>query len=453
MLASTNPFASDDDLISSLEAEDRFIHAVARKFLNGRIARELLTNEQPQLRLQSLLALYETGDPLSAVQLRQLLRDEEEDIRRITLMYIARYSRKDLYTDMNEALFTGNITPTIFETFLATIRHVQPDFINAYQNRTETVFKNLPRELPADFIISLIRNKELNPLIRGMALRYLKDPAAHLNDLVALAETRNEPLIAALLQVFRQVQDPNAANAIKDIAMDATLPASLRGEAIISLGYQGTRFCEDIGSLLNDPDLVLLRAAGRYVCGCDDRKKWAATLEENSATQGIRDIWQLCNGGIHEMDRPQDDEAWLASIQGDGNVEQGKLIFQALGTQCQRCHQVNGWGGAFGPDLSNIGSSKSREQLLTAILQPSAEISPEWQGWFVTDQEGNTHYGRQIDVHLKNVEIMLPDGSFETFNEPQSYGLAPASLMPEGLENMLTPSELNDLITYLLSLT
>jgi putative heme-binding domain-containing protein len=139
-------------------------------------------------------------------------------------------------------------------------------------------------------------------------------------------------------------------------------------------------------------------------------------------------------------------------LDGAGNAERGQLVFQFVNAQCQHCHTIEGWGGHFGPDLSHIGSSKSREQLIRAILQPSAEISPEWQGWFVTTKEGQTHYGRQIDVGFDEVEIMLPSGAFVTFDTPKSYGMAPTSLMPEGLENELTVSELNDLITYLKTL-
>ena len=90
--------------------------------------------------------------------------------------------------------------------------------------------------------------------------------------------------------------------------------------------------------------------------------------------------------------------------------------------------------------------------MVRAIVEPSAEIAPEWQGWFVTTQEGETHYGRQIDVGLHNVELMLSDGEFVTFKEPKDYGIFPNSLMSPGLQNNLSAAEFNDLIHYLVSL-
>ena len=44
-------------------------------------------------------------------------------------------------------------------------------------------------------------------------------------------------------------------------------------------------------------------------------------------------------------------------------------------------------------------------------------------GWFVTDQEGRTHYGRQIDVHRNHVELMNEQGSFDRFENPMDFGV------------------------------
>ena len=114
---------------------------------------------------------------------------------------------------------------------------------------------------------------------------------------------------------------------------------------------------------------------------------------------------------------------------------------------------MNKWRGIFGPDLTNIGASKSKEQLAYAILQPDMEIAPEWQGWFITDKNGMTHDGHPIDVGGgRNAEFMLADSNFENFKDIQGFELAPNSLMPEGLETQLTIDEMNDLLAFLMSL-
>ncbi|MEZ4828024.1 MAG: c-type cytochrome [Bacteroidia bacterium] len=169
------------------------------------------------------------------------------------------------------------------------------------------------------------------------------------------------------------------------------------------------------------------------------------------ADSGSSEIYQLCTGKINPENRPKSDADRAAFASQPGNPQKGNGYFSQK-AQCQNCHKVAGWGGDFGPDLSHVGSSKTVKQLITAVLNPSAEISPEWQGWFVTTAEGQTFYGRQIDVGLNNAELLNVTGEFVNYKNPKKYGMASASLMPEGLENMLTEEEFRDLIAWLSSL-
>jgi putative heme-binding domain-containing protein len=143
---------------------------------------------------------------------------------------------------------------------------------------------------------------------------------------------------------------------------------------------------------------------------------------------------------------------YRAAVNEQGDPYRGELVFKASTFMCQTCHKVDGWGGTFGPDLTRIGSSKTRLQLMNSILEPSLEMAPEWQGWYVIDQQGNRQVGRQIDVHLHNVELMNINGGFDTYRKPRSFGVETKSVMPEGLQNTMTLSEFNDLIAYLISL-
>jgi hypothetical protein len=369
----------------------------------------------------------------------------------MTLIYIATHSRKDLYQEVSQSLRAGQITPALFETYLATIRHLQPSFIRAYQEKATTSSNKLERKLPSSYITSIINDKDLPAAIRAAAFPYLENPMAHLPLLVDLMNTSAAPLQEALLQTFRQINDENAAEAILAIALDPQTSTDLRTQALVFLAYQSTAFCEEVSAILQEDDEILLEPAIRYLCRCSNDASVQATVDHHAEKEEILALWQLCNGQPQES-RPQTDEQWEQVVDGNGNARKGKLVFQSPNAQCQSCHQVDGWGGDFGPDLSNIGRSKTQEQLITALLEPSAEISPEWQGWFVTTQEGQTYYGRQINVGFDDVEIMLPTGEFVTYDEPKNYGVAPASLMPEGLENLLTEAEFNDLIAYLMSL-
>src|SRR5438093_6910455 len=74
--------------------------------------------------------------------------------------------------------------------------------------------------------------------------------------------------------------------------------------------------------------------------------------------------------------RTSDDEIWkvLAYLRTlaapaptdppRGNAENGKALF---GRMCASCHQVNALGGRLGPDLSRVGSARSRDLMVKRI--------------------------------------------------------------------------------------
>ncbi|WP_266366357.1 HEAT repeat domain-containing protein [Tellurirhabdus rosea] len=73
-------------------------------------------------------------------------------------------------------------------------------------------------------------------------------------------------------------------------------------------------------------------------------------------------------------------DAALASYKGalsGGDVAVGRRIFFRHQTaQCIRCHSYDDLGGNAGPRLNGVASRLSREQLLEAVINPSARIAP-----------------------------------------------------------------------------
>ncbi|MEM9368911.1 MAG: c-type cytochrome, partial [Planctomycetota bacterium] len=92
----------------------------------------------------------------------------------------------------------------------------------------------------------------------------------------------------------------------------------------------------------------------------------------------------------------------LIRMRGDGKA--GKLIFHGKGT-CAKCHKVHGEGKEVGPDLSEIGSKLSREALYTAILNPSAGISHNYEGFTVLTDEGQVFTGLKISETTQEIVI------------------------------------------------
>lgn len=443
-----------EQINEALQSEDVFLQTVARKKLSANTYTKelssLINNQEGSIRLQALLTFFQSSATPDKPTLQKLLSDEHEEIRRMALIYIASKSRMDLLPDVKQSLQKGSITPPMLETWLATISHLNPEFVDAYRTKAKPYAKSIEQKLPEGIVFDILKNKNLSPAMRAAAVPFLENVNQHTDALLTVLNNSPVPVQDALLQTFKKINHEEAARSILQIALDINADIEMRAQAVTTLQYQSANLCKEILPLLESDNEILKETTVRYLCRCRD-EALSNNIEKHMADQAgnIKAIWNLCTGSEKNE---KSEEQWAALADREGNPAKGKFVFQSPRAQCQTCHKVDGWGGEFGPDLSHIGSSKTQEQLITAILRPSAEISPEWQGWFVTTQEGETVYGRQIDVGFKDVEIMLPSGEFETYKNPLKYGMAPSSLMPEGLEANLTEDEFNDLIAYLVSL-
>lgn len=444
---------SPEDYKNAFLSGDIFLQTIARHQLavsgSETVFREMIDDEDADIRLQALLTLLKSPTAVPNIGLARLLEDESEEIRRMALIYIAKHSRADLNNEVNDVLYTGKITPALFETWLATIRHLQPAFIVPYLAQSEHYAKQIPRALPPGFVLSIAKDKRVDAEIRAAAILLLEEPEMYVSDLLSVFSIAKGPLKTAILQVFQKIPEEKVAAVLLKTACDQSQETADRAQAIVSLSGQPGAFCEPLSAILQEEHNELTDVVVRYLCRCDDKDNERADWIVDA---GSLQIYQLCMGKINPESRPKSDADWATFASQPGNSQKGKWIFFSPKAQCQNCHKVAGWGGDFGPDLSHVGSSKTVKQLIEAVLNPSEEISPEWQGWFVTTAEGQTFYGRQIDVGLNTIELLNAAGKFVKYKNPQKYGMASASLMPEGLENMLTEDEFRDLITWLSSL-
>ncbi|MEM6843114.1 MAG: PVC-type heme-binding CxxCH protein [Bacteroidota bacterium] len=445
-----------EELVQALSSEDIFVRANARYELQDSqyfsTVLKLVQQTAAPLRREAVLIAVESPEPLPSDLLRKLLKDSDEAVKRMALIYTAQRSRDDVYSDIEGLLADGGIPPSLFETYLATLRHLQPNFLKAYRSQSEPKSKALKRELPPGYLLSLIENTQINEEIRATALSYLDDIRSVIPLLLSSLPTAAPTMQSSILQAVRTVRNDSIAQALVQLALSEQADPTVRGEAVVALEYQSGTFCNEITQLLSEDHPILAETAVSYLCRCRKEDVESSVVQFASSHAAAQARWQLCRAENSNTGRPVSDEQWYQSVNDSGDPLRGKLVFQSITAQCQNCHQVDGWGSNYGPDLSNIGSSKSAQQLAMAILEPSAEMAPEWQGWFVTDKNGTTHLGRQIDVGYSNVELMATTGEFITYEQPQDYGPASASLMPEGLENRMTASEFNDLIAYLTSL-
>jgi putative membrane-bound dehydrogenase-like protein len=130
-----------------------------------------------------------------------------------------------------------------------------------------------------------------------------------------------------------------------------------------------------------------------------------------------------------------------------GDATRGRQVFAQA---CVACHQLDGTGLVVGPDLRTVVQHPA-DKLFTSILDPSANIEPGFTAYFCELNDGTQLYGAITSEAGDSLTLRLADGSARTVLRSGLKHLQSAnvSLMPDGLEALLTPQSLADLIAYL----
>ncbi len=130
-----------------------------------------------------------------------------------------------------------------------------------------------------------------------------------------------------------------------------------------------------------------------------------------------------------------------------GDATRGAKIYE---TACMVCHKFADKGNDVGPHLGTI-KAWTAEQLVTNILDPNREVSPNFALYLVETNDGRTLSGLIASETAGNLTLKRADGGTDTVlrSEIKSLTSPGISLMPEGLEAAITPQQMADLIAYL----
>lgn len=134
-----------------------------------------------------------------------------------------------------------------------------------------------------------------------------------------------------------------------------------------------------------------------------------------------------------------------------GDARRGQAVFHSPQAACMACHTIGYSGGKIGPDLTNIGQIRAERDLLEAILYPNASFARGFEPIIVTTESGDVLSG-VLRSDLKD-EIVLATGagSEVRLQREQIADMQPGtvSVMPPGLDELLTRQELADLLAFL----
>jgi putative heme-binding domain-containing protein len=140
------------------------------------------------------------------------------------------------------------------------------------------------------------------------------------------------------------------------------------------------------------------------------------------------------------------------ALRTGGDAQRGvQVIMNNPAAECTRCHSLE--GANVGPNLGKIGASLSRDQLVEALLDPSARIAPGFGTVSVTLRKGDRIVGTLRDETATHV--ILLEGTPPVERRIPKADIAersnPVSAMPPfGL--ILKPREIRDIVEFLSTL-
>ena len=121
--------------------------------------------------------------------------------------------------------------------------------------------------------------------------------------------------------------------------------------------------------------------------------------------------------------------------------------------RCMACHRAKETGIAVGPDLVTV-KTKGRDGILTAILEPHKEVAAQFIAYTVATKDGQTLNGIIAEDTATSLTLKLMGGVNMPIQRSNIKGTSSTgqSLMPEGLEQGMSPQDMADLLTFIESL-
>ena len=135
-----------------------------------------------------------------------------------------------------------------------------------------------------------------------------------------------------------------------------------------------------------------------------------------------------------------------------GDAARGRTVVDGKG-DCGRCHRVATQGSRVGPDLSDVGATRSAGSLLRSLTDPTSQMMPINRPVRAVTRAGKVINGRRLNEDTYTVQLIDDQEKLVSLTKSDlvEYTIVTVSPMPS-YRDRLTPDEIADVVAYLLSL-
>ncbi|WP_420459412.1 PVC-type heme-binding CxxCH protein [Neolewinella sp.] len=416
---------------SDLYAEDRFA--------------AWLATDPPLKKKASRDLVWRSRSPEALAQLEAYIREAEDTPELARFFRALHFQPAERTAPLIERAVYTEDHPRQEELVRFALASIDPDQIRTNPRLRQRVQEVMPSLRGTDAWLLVVRNAGViseAPILLDSALQHtdndyregavklayeLTGPAFYLERYAAADATERSRLV----DLARHLHTEEIMGWLQDIRNDTTQELATRQLATRSLAnmWQGMTVLLDE---VKDGDLP--REEGEYI----------ARVLSQSRRADIRDEaidWLAANRTGEAIDLDG-----IADRQGDR--ARGEAVFTEY---CAACHQVNGQGVQFGPNLSRIGEKLGKDALVAAIAYPSQGIGFGYEGYELALVDGTRLVG-YIESQTENeLTVRMMGGVSRTVKKADVRDRRPLeeSLMTAGLHTIMSEEELVDLVSYL----
>lgn len=148
----------------------------------------------------------------------------------------------------------------------------------------------------------------------------------------------------------------------------------------------------------------------------------------------------------HSADRQKVVRQYAAATGLTGDKTRGHALYTAI---CSACHRLRNEGTEIGPDLGMV-AGKPVEQIIESVLDPNRAVEQRYAVQTVSTRDGKDRSGLILEENSNNITLRTGAATeLILLKDIEKRTTTSRSLMPDGLESVLKPQDLADLIAWI----
>jgi putative membrane-bound dehydrogenase-like protein len=246
------------------------------------------------------------------------------------------------------------------------------------------------------------------------------------------------------------LDNPTVFDRIAALASDPDV--RVRYQMALSLGESTNPRVPDILRSLakrdgENPDMLmaLLTSAPKHQAAlAEDSKAWLAAYK--AATRGTASKATVQVITNHNPDRDKVVKAY-ASVAGlKGDAARGHILYKNI---CFACHKLKGEGNEIGPDLGTM-AGKPTDQIVESVMDPSRAVEARYLAQMLKLKDGRDVVAMISEETANSLTLRTALGTEVVLkSDVVTRSSSTKSVMPEGLENLLKPQDVADVIAWI----